>query len=992
MKKTSLRILFSILLLSVCAFTLIAAGAFAAGPKEAEFVGAEFESEYDLGYEIALPDVKAVVDGKEYQAEKAIVLPDGSFKVVAKQVLSVPGRYTVIYSAVVDGYRYEKEYFFDVKDNLFSLDRPTSSAVYDTDRNLIALHLDGNNSFRYNSVIDLSDNDISTPFLEMYTVSSETGERDCERIMVTLTDSDNEENYIEIRINAAPDFKKGTYTYYTSYVAVSVNGAEFQGKEGTVIHSGNAYGRPVRFSFSNNGDARASQTDAPISVAPENDRIQLYYVAETMRIYAYGTAWQAYGGLVVDFRSDDFYREFWEGFAVDKCRLSVYASVMQKATADIFVTDIDGQDLSVGHIVDNEEPELNISLPDTIPYGIVGYGYEIFDYSARDDYGVASSSVSAYYDYYSKYPVALSIDNGKIYPQYQGIYTLVYSAVDTYGNKSEKTVDIKVDSVANASPISVDLTAVNYSDCPAGKRIDIQDCVVIADGKYGEYTLKISAICGDTTANIKNEEYFYANAVGQWKITYEVTDRLGRKASDYKTFIASVNPDPEFGEPDVLLPKYLLSGVTYTVPDIKAYRYGAGGTEEITPSVRYELNGQSGAVEGRQITPTYEGGQANELVVTYYVDTFEYSFTRKVVETFKGKEFYATGLFYITDGSVDTNLTETGIEFTANEDSSIDFVTPVLTDAFITEISMLKNGTLTIRIQDERNISQLLEIKIVYANGTTTLYFNNVKMVGYNRAYSNISIEAGVLNVNEMSFNVKRYMNGDGYVGFDSKKTCVSFSLGKDSKVKISKVANQPISTSNKDVISPTYYMDGRFETFYKKGDEIIIPRVYAMDVISGECDVKVTVKIGDRYVTTTDGIELNGIVLSEAVKIIANDYGRYSVKYEMKDKAGNKPEPVSYTLRVPDDLKPDITTNGELPTEAKVGDKIKLPAATANDNIDGELTVTVFTVSPSLAYETVNDGQVILTEAGVWTVRFFAMDKEGNMTFKDYKINVKGK
>ena len=162
MKKTSLRILFSVLLLSVCALMCLSAGAFAAGSKEAEFVGAEFESEYDLGYEIVLPDVKVVVDGNEYQTEKAIVLPDGSFKVVSKQVLSVSGRYTVIYSAVVDGYRYEKEYFFNVKENLFGLDRPTSSAVYDAEKDLIALHLDGNNSFRYNSVIDLSDNDIAT--------------------------------------------------------------------------------------------------------------------------------------------------------------------------------------------------------------------------------------------------------------------------------------------------------------------------------------------------------------------------------------------------------------------------------------------------------------------------------------------------------------------------------------------------------------------------------------------------------------------------------------------------------------------------------------------------------------------------------------------------------------------------------------------------------------------------------------------------------------
>lgn len=989
MKKTSFRILFSILLFSALTCAFLAAEVFAAGIKEVQFTGAEFESEYNLGYEIALPDVTAVCEGHEYRAEKAIVLPDGTTKVVAKQVLSVSGRYTVLYFAVIDGFRYETKYYFDVKDNLFDLERQTGSAAYDAEQDLIVLHLDGNNAFRYNSVVDLSDNDLSMPFLEMYNVSSQDGDRDFERIMITLTDADNENNYLNIRINAAPDFKKHVYTYYTSYVAVSVNGAEFQGKDGDRIHSGNAYGTPVRFSFSNNGDSRVAQTDESIPVAPENDRIQLYYVADTMRIYAYGTAWQNYGGLVVDFRSEDFYKEFWDGFAVDKCRISIYATAMKKAAADIFVTSIDGQDLSAELIEDIEGPELNIAVPETIPYGIVGYGYEIFDYSARDDYGVASSSVSAYYDYYSDYPVALSIENGKIYPQYQGVYTLVYKAVDKYGNVSVKSIDIKVDNETAESKPSV--SADDYTNCLAGTRVEIKDYTVSAKPKYGGYSLKISATCGNKTADIKNDEYFYANAVGEWKVKYEVTDRLGRKASIEKTFIASANPDPVFGEYNVALPKYLLSGVTYNLPDIKAYRYSANDTEVIIPAVNYALNGKNGSVVGGKIIPAYENGQENELVVIYSVGAVEYKFSRKVVETFKGDVFNAEGLFYVASGALTSSLTDTGIEFTATEDAVIDFVTPVLTDAFTAEISMLKSGTLTIKIQDENNLSQELEIKLVYENGATTLYLNGVKMVAYSRADSLVSLKAGSLLVNSASFNVKRYKNGKEYVGFDSKKTNVSFSLDKNSKVKISKVVNQPISDFDEDVINPTYYLDGSFDIYHKKGDRIIIPTVYSMDAISGKCEVKVSVRSNGKYLTTVDGRVLNDLVLSDAAEIVANDYGTYSVLYKMEDKAGNEFK-LTYVLSVLDDVKPEITVSSELPTEAKAGDTIMLPAATVQDNVDDNLTVTVFTISPSLAYETVKGKDVTFTKAGVWTVRYFAIDEAGNMTFKDYKIHVKEK
>ena len=429
MKKKSFCILLSIFLIVAISCTLFAAEVFAVGPKEVQFSSAEFEEEYDFGYELTVPDVKVVSDGKEYPTSKAIVLPNGTMKNTSKQTLSVAGKYSVVYSAVIDGFRYEKKYSFNVKEVLFGFDRTTGKAVYDENKDIIALRIDGNNNFRYNAAIDLSDNDLSAPFFEMYNVASEVGERDCETVMITLTDVGDQNNYINIRINAAPGFKQYDYAEYVSYVAVSVNGAEFQGKDGNRIHSGNAYGTPIRYSFCNLGGYKYEGMDRKY-VTPENDRIQLYYLAEKKQMYVYCTAEKNYGGLVVDFKSEDFYKELWEGFSVDKCFLSLYITGMKRTATDIYITDIDGQDMSVGVITDDVGPELNISLPEQIPYGMTGYEYEIFGYSARDDYGIASSSVSAYYDYYSDKPIAVSINNGKIYPQYQGVYMLKYSAVD----------------------------------------------------------------------------------------------------------------------------------------------------------------------------------------------------------------------------------------------------------------------------------------------------------------------------------------------------------------------------------------------------------------------------------------------------------------------------------------------------------------------------------------------------------------------------------
>lgn len=980
-KRVALRMLFFVCLLSALLFTIMSIRVDEAVAVKAQFTGADFLDEYELGHEVILPDIKAVFDGKEYATEKAIILPDGTCKSVSKEVLDKPGRYVAVYSAVIDGFKYEERYYFSVNEKLFDTERRSGTAVYDEEKDCIALHLDANNAFVYNTVVDLSDNDLSAPFLEMYNVSSMDGERDFETIIVTLTDTDDENNYINIRINASDGFGQYPYTYHTSYVAVGIKDGAYKGQEGSgIIHVNNNYGRPVRFSFCNMGANGAT---------PENDRLQLFYDAETKQMVVYSTSEPGYGGIIVDFDDDVFYKEFWEGFSVGKCRLSLYATAMKKATADIFVTNIDGHDLSLPCLVDNEGPEIIVNAPENVPYGITGYGYKIHDYSVRDDYGVSSSTVSAYYAYYSDFPVSVSIDGGEILPAYPGVYTLVYKAEDKYGNTTVKTTDIIVDNEAEATPIGMTITG-DYANCLAGTKVLVNGYNVSADEKYGGYTVKITATCGNTAIDLTNAEYFYANAVGEWKVSYEATDNFGRKAVAEKRFTAAANPDPVFGEPTVSLPKYLLSGNSYKLPDIKAYRYGQT-TEEITPSIKYTLNGKNGNIADGTIIPDYENGKDNIVVVTYYVGAAEWSFERRVAETLAGDELRAAGMFSVIEGNASTLLGETGIVFNAATDAVIDFVNPVLSDAFALEFNMLSNGEFTVNIEDESDSSQKLRIRFERSGGTTVLYINDKRTDAYERADFTVSLRKDVLNVNSSSYNVKTYSSGRSFAGFSSMKTLVSFSLASGTGVRISRVSNQPISDYNEDVIDPTILVDGSFDAYYKKGDSIIIPRAYAIDTVCGQCEITVTVRANGEYLRATDGTLLKDYAITNNKTLIVEEYGQYSVVYKAKDRADNEYK-VPILISVPDDIKPEINVKGEIKTEAVKGEKITLPTAEATDNISEDLKVTVITIAPGFIYETVSGNEVMFTKAGRWIVRYFVKDEAGNMTIKDYMINVKEK
>ena len=976
-KKRTFQMLLFLFLLSATACVFSAAQVFAAGVSRVDFSDANFEREYAVGSTVVLPDVTASKGGNDYATEKTLVFPDGKVKGTARETFTEAGQYSAVYSAWIDGFKYEKKFDFIVKEALFGFERQPGNAVYDGDKDLIELKMGANNPFQYHSVIDLSDNNLTTPFLEMYNVASQDGERDCEQIIVTLTDVDNENNYIQIRINAAPDFKTYDYTYDTSYVAVSVNGAEFKGKDGDKIHMGNAYGRPVAFSFCNRG----------FRATPENDRLQLYYLADRAQIYAYGTASPTFGGLVVDFRSEDFYKEFWEGFSVDKCRLSVYAAKLKTATVDFFVTGIDGQDLSRGFVEDRVGPELTIDAPEEIPFGIAGCAYRVFDSAARDDFGVASTSVSAYYDYDSGFPVSVSIENGKFYPVYQGVYTLVYRAVDRYGNESVKTVPVRVDGASIASPLGISVSQ-DFANCLAGARVDLKEYAVVSDEKYGDTAVNVSAACGNKVAEIKDDAYFYANAVGEWKVRYEVTDNLGRKAFAEKTFTALPNPDPVFGETEDSGPKYLLSGRPYEIPDVKAYRYGADRAEEITPQVRYSLNGETGTVTGGSITPVYRSGEDNLLTLTYFVGSVEYPLSKQVVQTFKEGKLTADGMFFVRQGNAARELRSSGILFTATEDATIDFVVPVLTNALETEIEMLE-GNLTIVVADENNAARRLEIGIRFEGGKSIVSLNGVKKDTYQRSSLRIAVENDQLKIESSSFRIREYADGEAFAGFDGKRTAVSFRMQAGTQAEIRKVANQPISDYGSDVVAPTYLLDGSYRLNYEIGAEVVIPRLYAVDAVSGECAVKVSVWANGKYVRATDGRLLQDLDPDSEAKFIASEYGYYLITYQTSDQAGNELE-LPYLINVPDKVKPEITVNGNVSESAKVGDKIRLPEATASDNISEDLQVTVFAIDPTLGYATVKNGEITLTKAGSWTVRFFAMDEAGNIAYKDYRITVR--
>ena len=974
--STTKRIITSVVLAITCFVVLIMTSY---AEENVKFSTVDLQESYVVGEVISIPVVTASVGNQTYNTQATLFRPDGVATSSSNEVLSIAGKYTLRYSVYLGSKEYRNEYSFIVNKPLFETEKKSSTAVYDADLGAIALTLDNKTKFIYNGVIDLTDNDRTQPLIELYNVADVDGEKNFGQVMIVLTDLEDESNSIYIRVNESDGFGQYAYANYTAYTAVSIGSANnFRGLEGSHLHMNDRYGTVCRFSFCNLGMGGAT---------PENDRVRIFWDYNEKQVVVSSSSSPAEVGVVVDFDSPDCYKEFWEGFSNGKCRIAVYATAMYKTNAKIFITGIDGQDLSCAIAEDTESPEFTIDVPDTVPKGIVGYNYPVFPYTVRDDNGVKSSSVNVYYNYYSDHPASITIKDGKVKPPYAGKYTLVYRAEDYYGNVVEEVVDFSVDSAGVASKLTLDVNG-SYEGCLAGEMVSILPSAISYNPVYGSVTEQVVASCNGISLDITGLEAFRPIAVGEWTVTYSVTDALGREASCSKTFTAAVNNTPVFLNDNFsMLPQYFVSGTTYELPALYATSFGANVTEALA-SIKYAVDGTEQAVSGYKFTPVSSRALSN-VVITYFVDGAEVTVTRPIVNPYDGNRLDITRLFQVVNGSADIVSNNTGLAFTANTDFVSDFINPIIYSKLQLGLTIKGTSKVTFTLNDVDNSELELTIGFVGANGKYDMYVNGVKVDTITRSTISIKFEGTKMLVNSATYNLKKYLDGSEFTEFDSGKVYVRMSMAEGSSVELDKIGNQTLRKTNSDLIDPMMWVDENIDLYVNLNASIVLPDALACDAISGACPITVTARLNGKYLKTADGREIKDLPYEPGLEVVLSEYGNCFINYKTADAADN-PFSVSLAVYVIDDVKPELEVSATIPNSAVVGDTIKVEGLVATDNYSFEVVTCVITIDPALAYDVSKDGTITFDCAGKWIVRCVAYDESGNLGYVDYTVVVK--
>ncbi|HJN82505.1 MAG TPA: DUF5011 domain-containing protein, partial [Verrucomicrobiota bacterium] len=143
--------------------------------------------------------------------------------------------------------------------------------------------------------------------------------------------------------------------------------------------------------------------------------------------------------------------------------------------------------------------------------------------------------------------------------------------------------------------------------------------------------------------------------------------------------------------------------------------------------------------------------------------------------------------------------------------------------------------------------------------------------------------------------------------------------------------------------------------------------------VITLKGEQSVTVNVGENYEDAgatahddvdgdiTQSIEITGLIITAAP-------GVYTLTFNVKDKSGNAAVSEVRTVRVVDEVAPVITLKGEQSVTVKVGENYEDAGATANDDVDGDITQSIEIT-----------GLIITAAPGVYTLTFKVKDKSGN-------------
>ena len=974
----------------------------------------EFQSEYSLGDTFVAPTAKISYKGQEYDAEVShLKFPDGKTYKNESYVLSVPGEYSINYQVEVDNDIVSASVKFNVYANAYSVSSSNSSVYYgsinntDASGNIIKNEENGENVttdgvivtlaagdvFTYKKPINISGKTKADNIITLYSLPEILGKADARILKVRLTDAYDPQNYVDV-VTYGNYGDEDEVQKLALYSGAGANGQPLTGlhfyastNERTFTYQGQLYTLNKGIAYNSaNGYPSFEYSLAGIKGYGQGMYSLSMDYAEK-QLYGCKTIAPSSNGMIIDLDEPMFFDNLWSGFTTGEVYVSVWADNYVNSSFSFIVTGILEEDLSLNTFIDDVEPIIQVDLPegDNVPSAIVGEDYRVFranSYDAVD--GAVDTFVTVYRNYYSSNPVMVNVTDGVFVPDRNGLYTILYTAVDSSGSQSQ----IRVDIVSKTeSQLSIDFKTIDEQFL-AGKKVAIATPSVSGnDGKYN-LTVKVESANGTEvlTADKEGEYSFLPMYSGEYKVIYECSDYNVLVTEEYTLTVVN-NPELTFIS-KVNLPPVLVKDVEYAFPEHVGYDISSGTPVEKLASIYYSFDG--GEFMAYQ-TDSKLKIQASDTVCLRYSlgqdDIQEYTINVVDVGISDGK-YLRSKYFYGENFTVEA---DESVSYASNEkDAKLTFVNKLLTSNFNLSFALLETNCekVVFKLTDCNDFNNVLTVALSQKDASTTyMSINGGERILVSRAINEDAKLSYKDHERTLSFGGVTYQV-DGFSGFSGRLAWLEIEFVNNvySKIEIKEINGQQITSADTDNVPPIYSLVVNNDQKVV-GDTLVISEFVTSDVLrfSTSYSLSVLDKNGTPCVAE-DGTTMKNVTdFSKEYVIKLNAVGKYRITGNVSD--GARITYITKQVEVTDSVAPVITL-GNANKTAPTG-KITVASYTATDD-GGSVSVTVCVQRPDLRVVTVSENTFNADIKGVYTVMYYATDSAGNIAFKSYEIVVR--
>ena len=963
-----------------------------------------------LGTTIEIPEKTFTYSGQEWKASVMVTAPDGGE--FTGNVFSAEqiGKYSIEYYAIANGQRvsFESDSVMITRraSDMFETNDTASvengAFIHNENIKGVRLALGNGGVATFTRIFNVNELTMDKPLIEFIAEGTQEGKTDFSNMTVTIADVEDPDNAVTVYMVDSTTNCEGKATY----TRVGATGQLPAGYElADRLHTLPQFGTALNHTFKKQAEGHNYKT------------AKLYFDYANKAMYGSDNYYTGEKMLIADMDSPTDFSLLWNGFTSGKVRISVAASGLSTATANIVVTNVLGYDLSVAELPDTTAPDVKIDYngEGSVPVALMGKQYRVFDAIVRDDLdNDVKMDVSVYYQptLDSTEIVDVDVQDGFFRTDMAGIYTIHYVASDYSGNVAEQ--DVQVVCAVGSAPIAMETTDVDRTVAVQEKVTIGGVASVTAVGGNGNLviTAEVTSPSGEAVKLDRNS--FITKEIGVYTICYKATDYLGISV-EKQVYITVETPEKPIFAEALYMPDVLVKGLVYELPSQLAKEANNGAMVDAT--VKVYVNGTENT-EGKFAA----SGESVEIkyVASGKTGETERVLTLPVVDGNNGKDqekyFYGDHLTNVTN---DKDYVTVGFA----QDANVAFVNALQTKNFHFGymISEASNFTeMKICLTDAANKELTVTLSMVKRDGiwylrapysTVEAQFTDSKG-SFELTYKNATRAITDKNGNScgtIDYNDK----GEVFTGF-SDTVYMSVSYGKvlgESDVYWTLLNNQPLGyrstkfESRRDRIAPELYLKESYQVKNTLGAKAKISAVDAYDVLG-------YVKVATVTVTAPDGKKvLDGVSAFEFYEIDLTQYGNYRVEYYVQDSNGaNYSE--GKVISVVEMEKPTLKVMS-IKSEYKLGDSITIPGYEISDN-SGEYSVDVMLILPSnelrlllhdengeitsklakddISYNAsfkVDENTFKLESEGTYILRFFAYDSNFNYVTVEFTFTV---